>query len=141
MPVKLTTPESEEADEARIEIVPLIDIMFFLLASFMMVSLSMTQLQRVPMELPVASSSVSEIQSPQIHLALSAEGVMRLEQKVITLTDLADRLLAEPQPQELRVMLAADPQSRHQEVLRVLDVLRAAGVRRINFETQSTKAR
>jgi biopolymer transport protein ExbD len=136
MPVKLSSYESEEHDEARIEIVPLIDIMFFLLASFMMVSLSMTQLQRVPMELPVASSGVSETQVPQLHLALSAEGVMKLEQKVITLTELAERLRAEPEPQELRVMLAADPQSRHQEVLRVLDVLRAAGVRRINFETQ-----
>ncbi len=136
MPVQLRQHESDEHDEARIEIVPLIDIMFFLLASFMMVSLSMTQLQRVPMELPVASSGVSETQAPQLHLTLSAEGVMKLEQKVFTLTELAERLRAEPQPQDVRVMLAAHPECRHQEVLRVLDVLRAAGVRTIQFETQ-----
>ncbi|HSP44054.1 MAG TPA: biopolymer transporter ExbD, partial [Luteolibacter sp.] len=49
MPVKLTSHFSgEEGDEARIEVIPLIDIMFFLLAAFMLVSLSMTHMQRVP---------------------------------------------------------------------------------------------
>jgi len=44
MPVQLQSRSGDdEGDEARIEIVPLIDIMFFLLASFMLVSLSMTQ--------------------------------------------------------------------------------------------------
>ena len=39
---------------ARIEIIPLIDIMFFLLASFMMVSLSMTKVENIQVDLPPA---------------------------------------------------------------------------------------
>src|SRR3954463_16506983 len=40
------------ARKARIEIIPLIDIMFFLLASFMMVSLSQTHMKGIPVNLP-----------------------------------------------------------------------------------------
>ena len=44
---------------ARIEIIPLIDIIFFLLATFIMVSLSMTKNQGVQVALPTASSATS----------------------------------------------------------------------------------
>jgi hypothetical protein len=53
MPVQLHSRSADdEGDEARIEVVPLIDIMFFLLAAFMLVSLSMTHMKRVPINLP-----------------------------------------------------------------------------------------
>ena len=60
MPVQLNSNSDGEGDEARIEIIPLIDIMFFLLASFMLVSLTMTQLHRVPIDLPEASTGVPD---------------------------------------------------------------------------------
>ncbi len=46
MPVKLDNRLPSDSAEARIEIIPLIDIMFFLLASFMLVSLSMVNLKK-----------------------------------------------------------------------------------------------
>jgi len=62
MPVQLHSRSSDEqGHDARIEIVPLIDIMFFLLAAFMLVSLSMTHLHRVPLTLPEASTGVTSI--------------------------------------------------------------------------------
>ena len=54
MPVKLGSKQPSES-EARIEIIPLIDIMFFLLASFMLVSLSMVNLKSVKVNLPTAT--------------------------------------------------------------------------------------
>ena len=59
MPVKLQNVSDD--DEARIEVIPLIDIMFFLLAAFMLVSLSMTQLKRVPINLPAASAGIATL--------------------------------------------------------------------------------
>ncbi len=56
MPVKLGSKLPQE-HEARIEIIPLIDIMFFLLASFMLVSLSMVNLKSVKVNLPTATSA------------------------------------------------------------------------------------
>ena len=71
MPVQLQTNDGDDhGDEARIEVVPLIDIMFFLLASFMMVSLSMTQLNRVPINLPEASTGVADSKAPPFQIAI-----------------------------------------------------------------------
>ena len=57
MPVKLGSKLPADETEARIEIVPLIDIMFFLLASFMLVSLSMVNMKSVKVNLPTAVSA------------------------------------------------------------------------------------
>ena len=76
MPVQLNSSSGDEGDEARIEIIPLIDIMFFLLASFMMVSLSMTQLHRVPVNLPEASTGVADSKTPPFQIAIDPNGVI-----------------------------------------------------------------
>ena len=53
--------------KARIEIIPLIDIMFFLLASFMMVSLSQTTMKGMKVRLPIGSSG--DVQSKKDYFA------------------------------------------------------------------------
>src|SRR5438874_5511500 len=71
---------------ARIEIIPLIDIMFFLLASFMMASLSMIRLQSVKnMELPAATSAKRDFKPDIVNIAVSKEGVILLENKKVEL--------------------------------------------------------
>ena len=60
MPVKLGSKLPTEHSEARIEIIPLIDIMFFLLASFILVSLSMAHLKGVKVDLPTATTATAD---------------------------------------------------------------------------------
>lgn len=139
MPVKLQSAESAHDEEARIEIVPLIDIMFFLLASFMMVSLSMTQLHRVDLKLPVSSSAVAEKRTPPIHLAIDAHGVVSWDAVVVTPQEITRRLTDLKPSEETRVMIAADQDCRHQYVLAVLDAVKAAKVDKVSFETLSPK--
>src|SRR4051812_16385554 len=100
MPVRLQSSQSgdEHGDEARIEIIPLIDIMFFLLASFMMVSLSMTQLNRVPLNLPEASTGAPDSKAPPFHIAVDPNGVITWDAKVITLSEITARLQKEAAP-------------------------------------------
>ena len=138
MPVKLQGGGGDDhEDDARIEIVPLIDIMFFLLASFMMVSLSMTQIHRVNLKLPASSSSVAESKTPPIHIAIDAHGVITWDEKVVTPTDITERLRALPPNEETKVMIGADQDTRHQSVLSVIDAARAAGVEKVSFETKA----
>jgi biopolymer transport protein ExbD len=60
------------ARRTRLEIVPLIDIMFFLLASFMLVSLTLSRQQTIKVNLPSAASAQPGVKPGQIHLAVDA---------------------------------------------------------------------
>ena len=138
MPVKLQSSGGDDHEEdARIEIVPLIDIMFFLLASFMMVSLSMTQIHRVNVKLPTATASEREQKAPPIHLAVDAHGVITWDSAVVTPTEITDRLLALPVTPDTKVLIAADAACPHGQVIPVLDVAKAAKVEKVGFETKT----
>jgi biopolymer transport protein ExbD len=138
MPVQLHSRSSDdEGDEARIEIIPLIDIMFFLLAAFMLVSLSMTQLHRVPINLPEASTGVADTKTPPLQIAIDASGVTTWDGKIVTLSEITARLKAGAKPDETRVLIAADAEARHKQVLGVLNAVRDAGVEKVSFESKT----
>lgn len=138
MPVQLQRSSSDdEGDEARIEIVPLIDIMFFLLAAFMLVSLSMTQLHRVPIALPAASTGIPDTKTPPLQLTIDANGITTWDQKITTLSEITSRLKSQPSPTEARVLISADSESRHKQVIAVLNAVRDAGVTQVSFESKS----
>lgn len=135
MPVQLHSSSGDEGDEARIEIIPLIDIMFFLLASFMLVSLSMTQLHRVPIALPEASTGVADAKTPPFQIAIDASGVTTWDRKIVTLSEITARLKAAPG--ETHVLIAADAEARHKQVLGVLNAVRDAGIQKVSFESKT----
>lgn len=137
MPIQLHSTSGDEGDEARIEIIPLIDIMFFLLASFMMVSLSMTQLNRVPINLPEASTGVADSKAPPFQIAIDPNGVSTWDSKIVTLSEITTRLREQADPTETRVLISADAESRHRNVLDVLNAVRAAGIEKVSFESKS----
>lgn len=137
MPVQLHSRSGDdEGDEARIEIIPLIDIMFFLLAAFMLVSLSMTQMKRVPLNLPTASTGVADTKTPPWQIAVDANGVITWEGKIVTLSEITARLKASGAKGDTRVLISADENARHKQVLGVLNSVRDAGVEKVSFETR-----
>src|SRR6187401_3678918 len=95
--------------KARLEIVPLIDIMFFLLASFMLVSLTMTRQRTVSVNLPAAASSQTNLKPDTVNLAVTAGGQVYFEKQAITLealeTMLKQRLVAN---KDLPVYISGD---------------------------------
>ncbi|MCX6868601.1 MAG: biopolymer transporter ExbD [Verrucomicrobia bacterium] len=137
MPVQLHSHlGADEGDEARIEVIPLIDIMFFLLAAFMLVSLSMTHLQRVPINLPAASTGIPDSKTPPFSIAIDANGVTTWEGKIVSLSEITGRLKAAAVPGQSRVLIAADAEARHKQVLGVLNAVREAGIEKVSFETK-----
>ena len=137
MPVQLHSHAGgDEGDEARIEVIPLIDIMFFLLAAFMLVSLSMTHLRRVPVNLPEASTGIADSKTPPFQIAIDSNGVTTWEGHIVTLSEITTRLKTAVVPGEARVLIAADAEARHKQVLGVLNAVREAGVEKVSFETK-----
>ena len=137
MPVSLSNNHHED-EEARIEIVPLIDIMFFLLASFMLVSLQMTRLKTVNVDLPVAGQAVDHTANDDpICINVDKAGVLSLNGKVVAVNELGDELKVRTSVKEVRVIIAADELSSHRDVMTALDAARAAGISKIAFATQT----
>src|SRR5271163_349799 len=117
MPVKLGPKQSSES-EARIEIIPLIDIMFFLLASFMLVSLSMVNLKSLKVNLPTAVSATTEQKRDFADITVDKAGSAYLDKKPIDDSQLVAALagLQRANP-EIRIIISGDSDARHGDVI------------------------
>jgi biopolymer transport protein ExbD len=134
MPVKLGSRLPAE-NEARIEIIPLIDIMFFLLAAFMLVSLSLVNLKSVKVNLPTATTASADTKQDLVSISVDKAGLAYLETKPVGHNELALTLSAMAKTNtEARVFISGDQDARHGDVVRVLDVVRSAGVQKVAFE-------
>jgi len=139
MPVKLGSKLLQE-HEARIEIIPLIDIMFFLLAAFMLVSLSMVNMKSVKVDLPTATTATPETRQDFINLSIDRTGAIFLDQRPIGRNELAHQLTTMHRTNaNLRVFISGDKEARHGDVIAVLDVVRATGIEKTAFEIREAK--
>lgn len=140
MPVQLGTRLGDARHrEARIEIVPLIDIMFFLLASFMLVSLGMTRAAAVRVDLPSAAQGQADRSGEPVVIAVDAQGVAYWDGRPVGLHELAGCIARRKAGAgDLRVIIDGDRRAGHGAVVEVIDVIRAAGVTKVGFGTQSS---
>jgi len=117
----------------RIEIIPLIDIMFFLLASFMMVSLQMQKVQTLRASLPTATlASPQQTKPDMLNVAVDQFGKISVDKKSITYGEfnlmLTNRLAANP---DLPVYISGNKETRHASMIFVLDTVRRAGASKV----------
>ena len=134
--MKVAMPERRKS---RIEMLPLIDIVFLLLVFFIYAMLSMAVHRGLPVVLP--TSSTAKIDK---HLILSvtvrADGSIFLDKERISLKDLKEALSqAARNRKETGVLLFADKAVPYQEVFRVLDQIRMAGLNRISLQAELEK--
>lgn len=121
---------------ARIEIIPLIDIIFFLLATFMMVSLSMVKNQGLTVHLPVASSAPAEDRNNIVTITVSEKGVYAWNKEPIGENDVPVRLAAlKAMVPEPKIIINGDGQTPLQSVVNILDEARKAGVAKVTIQT------
>ena len=140
MPVKLGSKLPPESAEARIEIIPLIDIMFFLLAAFMLVSLSMVNVKSVKVNLPTATTATADPQRDLVNISVDKAGLTYLDAKPVGPNELALALAALAKTNtEARVFISGDQDARHGDVIRVLDIVRGTGIQKVAFEIRSTE--
>ena len=120
--------------KARIEIIPLIDIMFFLLASFMMASLAMIRLQSMEMSLPTATVATSK-KKDMIDVNVKRNGDLVVDKVPMNYVDF-NRLLSnrfEANTTNLQVYIKGDDEATHGRVIEVLDMVRQHGIKNVSF--------
>lgn len=133
--MKIISPLSQK--KARIEIIPLIDIMFFLLASFMLVSFTMTKQRTIGVNLPAAATSQNNLKPDSINLAVNAAGQIFHEKEPIALDGL-EALLKEKLSinKDLPVYISGDAATPHGAMVAVLDYVRRCGVVKVAFNVR-----
>ena len=125
---------------ARIEIIPLIDIMFFLLASFMMVSLSQTHMKGIRVNLPSANSPPPppNQQKDYVAIRVTEGGLIYFDNVAINYDDVLNRLFEmHKQNKDVKVSLSAEPLATHGEVIGLLDKIRLAGITKIGYQIKT----
>jgi biopolymer transport protein ExbD len=134
--VHVTSPIPHK--KARIEIIPLIDIMFFLLASFMMLSLSQVHMKGIKVNLPLGRSGEVQNKRDYISISVDSNGNPYFDKKSVTydeLTAILGRVYSENP--DAKVFLRGDRDTVHGNIIRVLDILRSQGFYKIAFEIKS----
>jgi biopolymer transport protein ExbD len=129
----------QESAKARIEIIPMIDVIFFLLVFFMVSTLSMTISRGLPVNLPTAATSQKDIRD-NVSLTVTQDGKMFLNKEPVTLQNMGARvkaaLASDPQ---LAIVINADGHVLHSTVVDILDELRQAGVSGLAIAVKSGK--
>ena len=114
--------------KARIEIIPMIDTIFFLLVFFMISTLSMTQFKGMPVNLPKAASG-QQAPAESMAITIDKDGHLFLNQQVVEKAALGDALKQQlAKNAEMLVVINADDGVAHGQVVEVMDIARAANV-------------
>jgi biopolymer transport protein ExbD len=125
--------------KARIEIIPLIDIMFFLLASFMMVSLSQVHMKGMKVNLPVGQSGETQAKRDYISVSVDSNGHAFFDKEEMKDYDQLVAILKRVHDEnpEAKVFIRGDADTVHGNIVRVLDTLRSVGFYKVAFEIKS----
>ena len=127
--------------KARIEIIPMIDTVFFLLVFFMMSSLSMAVYRGMPIDLPKAGTGQQGMPN-HAAVTLTKDGQIYLDKQPISFDQLRERLkgLLTVNP-ELTVILSADEAVSHGRVVEAMDIARWAGSNRLAIAVKPNQMR
>ena len=123
--------------KARIEIIPLIDVIFFLLATFVLVTLSLNRSNGLPVSLPKAETGEVRAPTASVTITVTAEGTLAWDKDPVTLEEFIARLqryhLTETNP---KVLINGDENAYFSQAVYVFDEVRKAGIQKVLIETK-----
>ena len=118
---------SRESRRGRIEIIPMIDVMFFLLVTFMLASLSMQSLNSITVNLPSGGADKLTHVEP-VTLTITADGHLFADKTPATIANLASVLKPMLSAEDRGVVVAADSAAPEGVVVQAMLQARSAGV-------------
>jgi biopolymer transport protein ExbD len=126
---------------ARIEIIPLIDVMFFLLASFMMVSLSQVHMKGIRVNLPSALAPPPSQVKDYVSVKVREGNVVTFDNDIVADDQILPRLyqLHQANP-NIKVSISADMLAMHGDVISVLDKVRSVGITKVGYQIRAAAA-
>ncbi len=135
-----SSPKAEEGKKkARIEIIPLIDVIFFLLATFVLFTLSLNRIQSVPVALPATTPAQPQEKSdPPVTIQVAGEGAIFWNREPIDMAELPQRIAYyKSQTSDPRIVVAGDERAKFGATVAVLDEIRKAGIEKFTVEMQT----
>ena len=130
-----------EIKKARIEIIPMIDTIFFLLVFFMISTLSMARYSGLPVNLPKAATG-QQPPSESAAVTVGPDGKVSIDKQEVARERIAEILKARlAKNSELLVLINADEKVEHGIVVEIMDAARQAGVTKMAIAVKPKEAR
>ena len=124
--------------QTRLEIIPLIDIMFFLLASFMMVSLQMQKVRALKASLPTATMATSTTKPDIINLKVDKFGQVAADDKPVSFSELSAMLAKRYAVNtNVPVYITGTKDATHGSIIYVLDLVKAAHIQHVAISVKA----
>jgi biopolymer transport protein ExbD len=134
--MKIRTPIPDK--KSRLEIIPLIDIMFFLLASFMMIALQMQIVRTVKANLPTATLATSTEKPDIVNLSVDRNGQVSVDKKAVSFSELTTMLTNRLSLNtNLPVFITGAKDATHGSIIYVLDYVKRAGISHVAIAVQA----
>ena len=125
------------AKKARIEIIPLIDVVFFCLATFVLITLTMTKIQGIPVELPQSRSQAPTEIADSVTISVAADGSIYWNKDRMTY----DQFVVKIQQHKATVpdpviLINGDAQADFGAAVTILDDCRKVGIKKVSIQTK-----
>jgi biopolymer transport protein ExbD len=125
--------------KARVEMIPLIDVIFLLLVTFIFFTMSMAIHRGLPVQLP--SSSTAQVERKGfVEITIKDDGTVYLDKKEATLSELSARLTVLHQESPgMRVLISGDKKASYELIVSVMDAVKKSGIPGVSLETEWKK--
>ncbi len=127
-----------DALRPRVEVIPMIDIMMFLLVFFVVISLQMIAGTGVDMELP-GSKTTKKIKSATVTVGVTRDSKIVIDGNTISQDALTEKLVELKKDQKISVIIAGDKDVALQTLIRVMDSVRGAGINSVGIAATAEK--
>ena len=124
--------------KARVEIIPLIDVIFFLLATFVLFTLTLNKSEGLHVTLPQSESGEPRDPSDSATITVLSEGTLAWNKEHVTLVEFLDRLneFYARHPTDARILINGDAEAYFSQVVYVFDEVRKKGISKVYIETK-----
>jgi len=127
-----------EVARPRVEVIPMIDIMMFLLVFFVLIAVRMIAGTGIPLDLP-GSKSTQELKASTVTIGVTKTGDTVIDGKTLASEELRAKLGQLKKDKPVDVVLAGDKDVSLQTLMKVMDTVRSAGITTVGLAAKAEK--
>jgi len=136
--IRRTRSSYFEVARPRVEVIPMIDIMMFLLVFFVLIAVRMIAGTGIPLDLP-GSKSTQELKSSTVTIGVTKTGDTVIDGKTLAPEDLKAKLAELKKDRPVDIVLAGDKDVSLQALMKVMDTVRSAGITTVGIAAKAEK--
>jgi biopolymer transport protein ExbD len=136
--IRRTRASYFEVSRPRVEVIPMIDIMMFLLVFFVLIAVRMIAGTGIPLDLP-GSKSTQELKSSTVTIGVTKTGDTVIDGKTLASEELKAKLAELKKDRPVDIVLAGDKDVSLQALMKVMDTVRSAGISTVGIAAKAEK--